>query len=279
VRTLIGHSDHVYSVAFSPSTEYLASASGDYTIKLWHVATGQCIDMLVGHTDWVSSVAFSPDSKYLISPSGDRTIKLWDTATRQCIQTLNGHSGPVDSATFSADSSRLVSASEDCMVKLWDVATGQCLQTFVGHSDKVRSVALFNATHLASASNDRTIKFWNTAAGECLQTFNVGCVLHSLAFDTTCSYLYTETGTFLLNPSQISNPMPSTTSILASSRQPRYIGYGISSDHEWITWNSENILWLPSEYRPVRSAVLGLTMALGCLSGRVLVFRFSEALW
>src|SRR3954467_8493710 len=29
-----------------------------------------------------------------------------------------------------------------------------------------------------------------------------------------------------------------------------YQGLGMNSDRMWITYNSENILWLPSEYRP-----------------------------
>jgi WD40 repeat protein len=33
--TLAGHTDHVYGVAFSPDGKRLATASFDYTIKLW----------------------------------------------------------------------------------------------------------------------------------------------------------------------------------------------------------------------------------------------------
>ncbi len=79
--TLRGHTSSVNSVAFSPDGATLASASGDDTIRLWDVATGQPrTDPLRGHTDSVVSVAFSPDGATLASASGDDTIRLWDVS-------------------------------------------------------------------------------------------------------------------------------------------------------------------------------------------------------
>ncbi|KAL6410125.1 hypothetical protein AUP68_06536 [Ilyonectria robusta] len=52
-------------------------------------------------------------------------------------------------------------------------------------------------------------------------------------------------------------------------------GYGISADGAWITYQGRNLLWLPSEYRLHRSAIAVSTVALGCSSGRVLLFRFT----
>jgi len=77
MRTLSGHTDPVYSVAFSPDGELLASGSSDRTIRLWDVGTGQVVRTLSGHTDSVNSVAFSPDGRLLASGSLDRTIWLW----------------------------------------------------------------------------------------------------------------------------------------------------------------------------------------------------------
>jgi len=92
MRTLSGHTEEVYSVAFAPDGKTLASGSDDGTVKLWDVATGREVRTLSGHaavrtldgsSSWVSSVAFSPDGRILASGSVDNTVKLWDVATGQ----------------------------------------------------------------------------------------------------------------------------------------------------------------------------------------------------
>ncbi len=51
LRTLEGHKDIVYSVAFDPSGRTLASGGDDNTVKLWEVASGKLLHTLEGHED------------------------------------------------------------------------------------------------------------------------------------------------------------------------------------------------------------------------------------
>jgi len=53
-------------------------------------------------------------------------------------------------------------------------------------------------------------------------------------------------------------------------------GYGLSDSDPWISYKGENLLWLPPEYRPSSFAISGTGFLIGCSSGRVLIFKFSN---
>jgi WD40 repeat protein len=74
LHTLIGHTDIVNSVAFSPDGKTLGS--GDATVKLWDVASGK--ELYSAITNWVFASALSPDGKQLVTGHGDGSIKLWE---------------------------------------------------------------------------------------------------------------------------------------------------------------------------------------------------------
>lgn len=100
LSTLEGHRKMINSVAWSHDSTRLASASDDYTVKIWDPATGQCVSMLEGHSNSVNSVAWSKDPSRLASASFDSTVKIWDPVTGQCVSTLEGHSDLVNSVAW-----------------------------------------------------------------------------------------------------------------------------------------------------------------------------------
>ena len=171
VALLTGHRRSVYSVAFSPDGETLASGSSDDTIRLWDVVTGEHKETLTGHADTVYSVAFSPDGETLASGSSDDTIRLWDAMTGEHKETLTGHRRSVYSVAFSPDGETLASGSSDDTIRLWDVVTGEHKETLTGHADTVYSVAFSpDGETLASGSSDDTIRLWDVVTGEHKET-------------------------------------------------------------------------------------------------------------
>ena len=141
---LIGHTDLINSVAFSPDGRLLASGSMDRTVKLWDVQTNACLRTLTLHTSWVRSVAFSPDGKLLASASDDKTVRLWDPQTGAPVRVLSGHYSGVLAVAFSPDGRTLVSLSPVNRGELivWDVQSGALVKRIaVNHTSMVRTLA------------------------------------------------------------------------------------------------------------------------------------------
>ena len=162
----------IWSVAYSPDGQYLATGDTKGDILLRRMTDGQSIRRLKGHNGWIVSLAFSPDGKTIASSSCDCTAKLWDIDTGQCLHTLQEHEQEVWSVAYSPDGKTLASGCDDSKLRLWSVDTGECLQVFSGHTHEVLSVAFsIDGQKLISGSQDRTIKLWDINTGECKHVF------------------------------------------------------------------------------------------------------------
>jgi WD40 repeat protein len=84
-RNLVGHAGWVTACAVTPDGRRAVSTSGDWTLKLWDLATGRLLATFEGHADWVTACAVTPDGRCMVSASRDRTLKLWDLDSRQLL--------------------------------------------------------------------------------------------------------------------------------------------------------------------------------------------------
>jgi WD40 repeat protein len=81
IKTLIGHTHFVSSVAYSPDGQYIASGSGDKSVRVWDVESGACLTNVKMHWDSVFSVSYRPDGKYIASGSADKRILTLDVSS------------------------------------------------------------------------------------------------------------------------------------------------------------------------------------------------------
>jgi WD40 repeat protein len=166
---LQGHSDPIYSLAFSPDDKTLATASYDMTARLWDLATRETrVTLKLGQP--VSAIAFSPDGQTLATASLREYVQLWNAATGRALLTLkevNHRHRWCRSVAFSPDGTLLAAASQTGLVRLWDPATGQLRATLQGHTASVCCIAFSpDGKTIATGSDDRTVRLWDTATGQ-----------------------------------------------------------------------------------------------------------------
>lgn len=136
IRVLTGHQESVYCLQFD--SRHIVSGSRDDTIKVWDIATAQCLRTLHGHTQSVLCLQFesppTPDG-WLVSGGSDARILVWNMHTGQVVREMRGHEDAVLNVRF--DRRFVVSASKDRTVRLWDFKTGAAVRQFIGHKAAV----------------------------------------------------------------------------------------------------------------------------------------------
>ena len=80
VGALKGHEGFIRTLAMSPKSNLLASASSDRTIHFWDVATRREIGRSPGPAHAFMALSFSADGSVLASGDLHGTLTLWDVA-------------------------------------------------------------------------------------------------------------------------------------------------------------------------------------------------------
>lgn len=167
LKTLIGHTHPVLSVAFSPSGQTIASCGGHSIIKLWNINTG--LEYQTIYEQACYKITFSLDGKILASCNTLGVVKLWDVSNAQCLATLS--TGQlITSVIYSPDGKILACGSHDETVKLWNIIDNRCIQ--IQTISSVWSLAFSPDGKMLATGNDaETIQLWDLHNCECLKTF------------------------------------------------------------------------------------------------------------
>ena len=164
---LVGHTDSVLTIAFSPNGKRLISGSLDRTMRLWNTDTGKLIRTREEHTAPVNSVAFSANGKRFWSASSENnTIRSWhardsgrwssESSPREVdlITIVCSYRGEVEAKVLSG-------VPQQCLVEVPRLGTWRIT---TGHADSVNVLTLYpDGKTLATGSRDKTIEVWNKA--------------------------------------------------------------------------------------------------------------------
>jgi WD40 repeat protein len=164
---LKGHSEAVYSLAFTPDGRYVVTGSFDHTLKVWDAATGKEVKSLggsTGHQNLVLSVAISPDGSQIASGGSDNTAKIWDFPISAPLQQLTLADAAVAMA-LSPDGKTVAVSNKGGGLFTRATADGKPLQNMNCPAASIVAWTA-NGQYLSAAGSDGCVRFWTPGDGK-----------------------------------------------------------------------------------------------------------------
>jgi len=199
MRTFVGHTDSITSIALSKNGRSLFSSSADKTVRKWNTEDGTCLLKLEGHQGWVWDFLVIPSTFTLFSCGMDGKLIKWNTMAGRALKEIDAHSDSIcrlcftstrpsrgqksassgsassngsSSSSSTSKSLTLLSASWDGTIRQWDIDTGDLLQTMQGHTAKIKAMQVILDRVLITASEDQTVRIWDIKTGHNVFTLN-----------------------------------------------------------------------------------------------------------
>lgn len=118
--TFNGHSGPITAIDMSGGEEWVASASGDGTLKIWDAGSGNEVRSIAAPAEqgWFSSLTFSPDGAVLVTGTLSGEVEFWNAATGERIGGVPLEGGTILALAYSPDGKQVAVATRDSGVFL-----------------------------------------------------------------------------------------------------------------------------------------------------------------
>lgn len=153
------HAREIKAVAFSPDGTKVATASSDYTVKIWDLGNGHELLTYEGHRDVVHCLAWTPDGKNIVSAGKEKAIKVWNASTGKDVQSIRGMGEYVSALVLSKDGKYVLTGQHSVTplingIFVYETATGKFVRDLQDFQNKIGALAMSHDGKLLAAGDD-----------------------------------------------------------------------------------------------------------------------------
>jgi len=106
--TLSGHNSTILDFDFSPDRKNIVTVSGDRTVRVWDIQTGQQLWSAVAHPNEATAVAWLPDTRSIATAGIGGDLKIWRWAQGLSVLELALPEWPINKIGITPDGMRLL---------------------------------------------------------------------------------------------------------------------------------------------------------------------------
>lgn len=125
VGSFSGHKGAVWDAKLNSKATHAATASADFTAKVWNAITGDCMHTL-DHGHIVKTLAFSPDDTRLATGCNDKLLRVYTLNPDGSISepvVIPHDNQAVRRLIWDNDGTHIITGAADKKIRVWDLAT------------------------------------------------------------------------------------------------------------------------------------------------------------
>jgi len=186
IGTFVGHKGAVWSAHLNSTVTQAATASADYTAKIWDALTGEEVQNF-NHGRIVKSVHFSNDDKRILTGGQDKILRIFDLGKPDAEPLkLEGHTQSVKVALWCKDNNTIISIAQEPGIRVWDARTLTQIKLQPTKNPLSSMELSVDGKHITTTSG-KEVTFWNMQTFEPEKTYPLSIELNSAALSPDAS--------------------------------------------------------------------------------------------
>jgi len=190
----VSHRAHLTAATFSPDARSMATASADFSSRVWDLTRGRPVTDSLMHGGGVHSVAFDTSGQCLLTSCADGIARVWNARTGKMVGEPLRHEAALWKADFSRDRRRILTVGIGAEAWLWETRLWSIPALTLFHSDRVNHCRFSaDGKRVLTASWDGAARVWDVARGSLLAELPTGSMCQEAHFSPDGSRVVTTT--------------------------------------------------------------------------------------